>query len=364
MDCHASFHSARNDGIGKPYKDRKKFVITSDSEVIHIQKFVNFLNNKAVSTPCVNNSKKSTQWAEATLLSKFFTSINSDNLSRKKKIPLCYNKKIYLKETKMKSLKKFFLTIAMTMIVGTSAFAASGFEFLLNLYGGLGISVPNAETKDETLEGSLSADVGVDAQIGGMIQVIDRFGISILGDLGYAFDIHSYSGAGDKNYGLETINIRTHSFKVGLLPKFNIGFGGRHGLAIGIGGGVKIPISTSLEPSLYYTDGNNEKKYAKLGVSVGDGVKPDNFPIIGYVKATFDYYLFFTDNIAMTFGLYLAYDIGPITEASLDFVRNANDYTTSGIFDGSGNFGLPSKKYGGGAFDIGLQIGFRFGPKA
>ena len=262
----------------------------------------------------------------------------------------------------MKSLKKFFLTMAVAMVFSTSAFAASGFEFLLNLYGGLGISVPNAETKEQTLEGSLSADVGVDAQIGGMIQVIDRFGISILGDLGYAFDIHSYSGAGDKNYGLETINIRTHSFKVGLLPKFNIGFGGRHGLAIGIGGGVKIPISTSLEPSLYYTDNNGDKQYAKLGVSVGDGVKPDNFPIIGYVKATFDYYLFFTDNIAMTFGLYLAYDIGPITEASLDFVPKDNN--TSSIFDSLGNLKLSSKKYGGGAFDIGLQIGFRFGPKA
>ena len=67
LDCHASFHSARNDG----------------SEVIHIQKFVNFLNNKAVSTPCVNNSRKSTQWAEATLLSKFFT---FDNLSEKNQL--------------------------------------------------------------------------------------------------------------------------------------------------------------------------------------------------------------------------------------------------------------------------------------
>ena len=37
-----------NDGRGKLCNDRKKSVITSGSEVIHIQKFVNFINNKAV----------------------------------------------------------------------------------------------------------------------------------------------------------------------------------------------------------------------------------------------------------------------------------------------------------------------------
>ena len=94
MDCHASFHSARNDDLNKLCNDREKSVITRAKpeakarrwRVIHIQKFVNFLNNKVVfpkgrlwRTPCVNNSKKSTQWAEATLLSKFFT---FDNLSR------------------------------------------------------------------------------------------------------------------------------------------------------------------------------------------------------------------------------------------------------------------------------------------
>ena len=59
--------------------------------------------------------------------------------------------------------------------------------------------------------------------------------------------------------------------------------------------------------------------------------------VIGYMKVTFDYYLFFTDNIAVNFGLYLG-----------------------------GDFGLKEKdtKMGGDAFDIGLQLGFRFGPKA
>ena len=60
--------------------------------------------------------------------------------------------------------------------------------------------------------------------------------------------------------------------------------------------------------------------------------------VIGHVKVTFDYYLFFTDNIAMNFGLYLGGDFGPKMK---EF---------SGI--------------GCDSFDIGLQLGFRFGPKA
>ena len=47
----------------------------------------------------------------------------------------------------MKNLKKIILTMAMTMALGTSAFAASGFEFLLNVPFGMHKSYPNKETK-------------------------------------------------------------------------------------------------------------------------------------------------------------------------------------------------------------------------
>ena len=48
----------------------------------------------------------------------------------------------------MKNIKKFLLITAMTMALGTSAFAASGFEFLFQLAGGAGVSIPNKEAKD------------------------------------------------------------------------------------------------------------------------------------------------------------------------------------------------------------------------
>ena len=253
----------------------------------------------------------------------------------------------------MKKIKKFLLTMAMTMALGTSAFAASGFEFLFQLAGGPGVVIPNKEAKDLGIKGSLSSDADISAQIGYMFQVKDGFGISVLGELGYSWDIYSM-GYGNTSVSVgyipnttysatEGLNIIQyyHSFKLGLLPKFNIGLGGRHGLAIGIGGGVKIPLAGH-QSIINTIAGNSQPKenvYFENSVDFKRKDITDMFSpsVIGYMKVTFDYYLFFTDNIGMNFGLYLG-----------------------------GDFGLKEKdtKMGGDAFDIGLQLGFRFGPKA
>ena len=251
----------------------------------------------------------------------------------------------------MKKIKKFLLTIAMTMIFSVSAFAASGFEFLFQLAGGAGITILSKDAKDLYKKGGLSADADVSAQIGYMFQVKEGFGISVLGELGYSWDIYSM-GYGDTTVsgvsgsyiakdGADFIRYY-HSFKIGLLPKFNIGLGGRHGLAIGIGGGVKIPLAGKQSDTVT-TAGNNygTSEDAKIQTDIPFKRKDitDMFSpsVIGYMKVTFDYYLFFTDNIAMNFGLYLGGDFGPKQKET---------------------------KIGGDAFDIGLQLGFRFGPKA
>ncbi|TXJ21199.1 PorT family protein [Brachyspira aalborgi] len=256
----------------------------------------------------------------------------------------------------MKKIKKFLLTIAMTMIFSVSAFAASGFEFLFQLAGGAGVVIPNKEAKDLGIKGTLSADADVSAQIGYMFQVKDGFGISVLGELGYSFDGYSMGygsgaissgsvGGGNTTYSAEaslSIEQLFHSFKLGLLPKFNIGFGGRHGLAIGIGGGVKIPLAgnMSMTSTIAVNDVASDagiKTEDKITLSRQDITDLFSPSVIGYMKVTFDYYLFFTDNIAMNFGLYLGGDFAPKQKET---------------------------KIGGDAFDIGLQLGFRFGPKA
>ena len=235
----------------------------------------------------------------------------------------------------MKKIKKFLLTIARTMALGTSAFAESGFEFLLNVPFGINYSIP---TKDIGLKGALGGGVGVDAQIGYMFQVSSGFGISALAELGYSADWYSYSAGASVTTGSSNpdaigvqlkesfIVFNFHSFKIGVLPKFNIGVGSG-AIAIGIGGGVKIPVAGKI--GLPNNEGGDVKRQ-----DIVDLFSPS---VIGYVKATFDYYLFFTDNIAMNFGLYLGGDFGPK---------------------------IKEVKIGGDAFDFGLQLGFRFGPKA
>ena len=256
----------------------------------------------------------------------------------------------------MKKIKKFLLTMAMTMALGTSAFAASGFEFLFQLAGGPGVVIPNKEAKDLGIKGSLSSDADISAQIGYMFQVKEGFGISVLGELGYSWDAYFMGygdtsvisggiAGGDTKYsakeGLD-IGLYYHSFKLGLLPKFNIGFGGRHGLAIGIGGGVKIPISGWFSTTSTFavndaTTIEDVKSTFEINLKRQDIVDLFSPSVIGYMKVTFDYYLFFTDNIAMNFGLYLGGDFGPKQKDT---------------------------KIGGNSFDMGLQLGFRFGPKA
>ena len=253
----------------------------------------------------------------------------------------------------MKKIKKFLLTMAMTMALGTSAFAASGFEFLFQLAGGPGVVIPNKEAKDLGIKGSLSSDADISAQIGYMFQVKDGFGISVLGELGYSWDIYSMrygstkvaSGSSVGTYNTQKrpdIIQYYHSFKLGLLPKFNIDLGGRHGLAIGIGGGVKIPISGWFSMTSTVAVQNSQTREGLVTDNSMELKRKDitdmfSPAVIGYMKVTFDYYLFFTDNIAMNSGLYLGGDFAPKQKET---------------------------KIGGNSFDIGLQLGFRFGPKA
>ena len=235
----------------------------------------------------------------------------------------------------MKKIKKFLLTIAMTMALGTSAFASSGFEFLLNWSGGLKIGIPNKAAKDIGFKKGGGFDTAITAQIGYMFQVKDGFGISLLGELGYAFDYYNMETDTAINMSVSSM---FNSFQLGLLPKFNIGFGGRHGLAIGIGGGVKIPISGNYTLNLKLNGTNPDGSVlTQLDLKREDIISMYNPALIGYIKASIDYYLFFTDSIAMEFGLYLGGDFAPKQRDT---------------------------KIGLDAFDIGLQLGFRFGPKA
>ena len=235
----------------------------------------------------------------------------------------------------MKKIKKFLLTIAMTMIFSVSAFAASGFEFILNVPLGVGITIPGKDLKKAGYKGTAGFEAGVSAQLGYMFQVVNGFGISALVELGYAHDHFGNSIEADLGaLGLGTGKVKISdiyaldSFQIGLLPKFNIG-----AFSIGIGGGVKVPLGGK-----YTMKVGDAKDSIKL--TTADALTLFNPPVIGYVKATFDYSIFFTEKLALNVGLYLAGDI-----ATIDIVDTSAKTTQN-------------------SFDVGVELGFKFGPKA
>ena len=59
----------------------------------------------------------------------------------------------------MKIIKKIFLVITFTTIFSVSAFAKSGFEFLIDFQFGLGVGVP---TKTMEKENEFKGDIGFD----------------------------------------------------------------------------------------------------------------------------------------------------------------------------------------------------------
>ena len=236
----------------------------------------------------------------------------------------------------MKNIKKFIVIMAMTMIFSISAFAASGFEFILNVPLGLGIGIPTKSEKDIKWKSGVGFDAGVTAQLGYMFQVKSGFGISVLGELGYA---HTTRALTQKYEELGTkISIYAayimDSFQIGLLPKINIG-----AFAIGIGGGVKIPVAFQLSSKAKIGDTTIKGK-EKIDMKVfRDNYSP---AVIGYIKGTFDYSIFFTDKLAFNIGLYLGYDMLK-TKATPE---------------------LGEKSEIEGVFDIGVELGLKFGPKA
>ena len=184
-------------------------------------------------------------------------------------------------------------------------------------------------------------DAGVNAQLGYMF-AFGKFGLSILADIGYSYDSFKYSlyhsvsaFGGSEEYNIEN-SLYLHSLQIGIIPKLNFG-----AFSLGIGGGVKIPIS-----------GTSEIKTIKTINIFGNSIKSeDNIKknytksdylssVIGYFKLTFDYSFFFTSKLAFNVGAYLGYDIG-LSYKAADL----------------------NETYRADSFDIGFQLGLRFAPR-
>ena len=236
----------------------------------------------------------------------------------------------------MRNFKRLFFIISILAILNVSAFAKSGFEFILNVPLQMGIGIAPKYLKDNAgAQGEVGFSGGITAQVGYMFQMSSSLGISLLAEFGYSHDAIAMSiNASSLGVGIELYANRVSasysfdSLQVGLLPKFNIG-----NFAIGIGGGIKIPMKGKLTTIVL-----NQKNQTDLGR--GDIASIISPAILGYLKATLDYSIFFKDNLAFNIGLILVYNIAKDKSLTVD-----------------------GKRIYYGVFDLGVELGLKFGAR-
>ncbi|MEI0798703.1 hypothetical protein R4Q14_10330 [Brachyspira intermedia] len=128
-------------------------------------------------------------------------------------------------------MKKFFLMLLMS----ASAFAASGFESALNIPLLISVGIPIGNS-GEKRNAELVLNSGITAQLGYGLYLDNGIGVSVLGEIGYAYN--QFANYYPNRQNKESIITAFHNFQLGLLPKFNI-----KNVSIGLGGGLKIPFS-------------------------------------------------------------------------------------------------------------------------
>ncbi|ASJ21356.1 hypothetical protein [Brachyspira hampsonii] len=241
----------------------------------------------------------------------------------------------------MKKIKQISLIIVLILAANIKVFAASGFEFALNVPLGVSFGIPSNFEPSLNVLGTKSAlggrpgfDAGVQFQIGYMFD-FGNFGLSLLGDLGYSYDSYRFSDyldlSGTITVKYERIqSMYMHNFQIGILPKFNFG-----NFAWAIGGGIKIPMAGTIE--------NHIEDNISGNTTLKSDYKSSYFelPIIGYVKMTFDHSFFFNDHLAFILGAYIGFDIGPVIKEEYTSFKDASV----------------------SSLDLGIELGLKFGPR-
>ncbi|CRF35215.1 hypothetical protein BRSU_2508 [Brachyspira suanatina] len=251
----------------------------------------------------------------------------------------------------MKKITKLSLVIALVLEANIKVFAASGFEFALNVPLGASFGIfigettftyPGLSTIAPAINSEVGFDAGVHAQIGYMID-FGAVGLSLLGDLGYSYDSYRMSfslssSVPGNNFDMKSYySMYMHNFQIGILPKLNFG-----NFAIGIGAGVKIPMAGTIEAKTEANVNGQQIDFSQFNGSTKYVSSDFKTRVIPYIKATFDYSFFFNDRMAFVLGAYFGYDFG------LAYKNNQPLFNDDSRLD---------------SFDIGVNLGFKFGPR-
>ena len=215
-------------------------------------------------------------------------------------------------------MKKVFLMIL--IIFGIYSYNLKAVSLSMGFLGQFALS--GASTNKSFPSDFRDFDSGFSFLIGANQGIVNTISASVLAEIGYYHD--SYDFKHNINGSRITENYQLDSFLIGAVGKFHFSF-----FSLGIGGGVKVPISAVYRKEI---DSGKNSYY----LSRGDLQDLFQSAVIPYVKASLDFNIF---NYILI-GLYVNYDF-PMKFQKNTYMDNI----------------IVNKNYMTG-FDIGLQLGY------
>ena len=219
--------------------------------------------------------------------------------------------------------KRIFTLIIIFIMICKTTFSEVkwGFEAIVNVPLGMGITIIHDNVNVEgNPKGKLNFQGGIEVNLGYMFQIKEKMGVSLLGVIGYGYTESKYS----KYNNTVRYKFTDNDLYFGIMPKFNF-----YSCSIGLNIGYKITLSPN---SSYYTPeiGNIE-------------IKHDHYARL-YIRGTFDYSFFVGIDSAINLGFYVGYDFGSYWAQTSSYLNVVKDETFGNV-------------------DIGVQFGYRYGPK-
>lgn len=216
--------------------------------------------------------------------------------------------------------------IIFTILFIISFYKLDAANFVVGFMGQFGASAATTEkgkifnSDFRVFESSFSIQPGI------FFSYYDTISSAIFLDIGYSKDRYEFRYGESENRIVE--NFSLNNISVGLLPRINFGF-----LSLGIGGGIKIPLS------MIYSIGGQYLYPEKYKLDFGDMRDTlENF-YYPYIKASVDFLIKGKNKFMMTLGVYANYDF-PFNLKNNGILKDA--YSKENI----------------ASFDIGFQIGF------
>ena len=218
--------------------------------------------------------------------------------------------------------------VIISVIFALSFAKVNGANFVIGFMGQLGASAATTEKGKIFNDNFREFENAFSIQPGVFFSYYDKISSAVFLDIGYSKDRYEFRYGESENRIVE--NFSLNNISIGLLPRINFGF-----LSLGIGGGIKIPLSM-----IYSTEGQYSylERYKLDFGDVRDSLTEIFYP---YLKASVDFLIKGKNRFMLTLGVYANYDFAfNLKNDSILYMAKSRENIAS--------------------FDLGFQIGLYF----